>query len=166
MPVPPISQPLRVLAPGIFRPLALILAVAVAVVGTGLAACDPDVHTRGNLASASALEEIRVGQSSRAQVASALGTPSTTSLFDKQETWFYIGAQTQQYAIWPTEELSRQVVAITFDKQGIIESVKLLDKDDGTQLAVVDRTTPTAGRELNIIQQLLGNIGRFSPSPK
>jgi len=137
-------------------------AVAALALATGLAACDPDVYTRGNLPPPSALNSIEVGQSSQAQVASALGTPSTTSMFDSEETWFYIGARTQQFAVWPPEELARQVVAITFDQRGIVDSVRLLDKDDGTELAVVDRKTPTAGQELTILQQLLGNLGRFN----
>ncbi len=135
---------------------------AVIVLAAGLAACDPDVYTRGNLPPQAALNSIQVGQSSQAQVTSALGTPSTTSLFDNQETWFYIGSRTQQFAVWPTEELARQIVAITFDQTGIVDSVRLLDKEDGTELSVVDRKTPTAGQEMNLIQQLLGNLGRFN----
>lgn len=144
----------------------LATAAAILALGSALSACSPDVHTRGNLPPDASLESIKVGESSQAQVASALGTPSTTSMFGTDETWYYIGARTQQFAIWPTEELARQVVAVRFDEQGTVESVSLLDKDDGTQLAIVDRRTPTAGQEMNVVQQLLGNLGRFNTEGK
>lgn len=144
------------------RTLGAAATVLMLALAPAISACSPDVHTRGNLAKPAALDSLKIGESSRAQVTSALGTPSTTSLFDEQETWFYIGAQTQQFAVWPTEELSRQVVAVHFDQRGIVDAVQLLDKDDGTEIAVVDRKTPTAGQQLTIVQQLLGNIGRFS----
>lgn len=148
--------------PRLRQRLAVAASALLLAFGPVLSACSPDVHTRGNLAKPAALDSIKIGESSRAQVVSALGTPSTTSLFDDQETWFYIGAQTQQFAVWPTEELSRQVVAIRFNDAGAVDSVRLLDKDDGSELSIVDRTTPTVGQEMSIIQQLLGNIGRFS----
>jgi hypothetical protein len=34
--------------------------------------------------------------------------------------------------------------------------------DDAQQIVPVDDTTPTLGRELGLLQQLLGNIGRFN----
>ena len=37
-----------------------------------------------------------------------------------------------------------------------------LDENAGTQVELVERTTPTAGRDLNFIEQMLGNVGRFS----
>ena len=55
------------------------------------------------------------------------------------------------------------MLAIAFDSQGIVQDMKVYDKSDGRLVAMVDRQTPTHGNELTIIQQMLGNLGRFSP---
>lgn len=130
---------------------------------TGLiAACAPDVASRGNMPAAYQLTQIESGSTSKPEVAALLGSPSTTSLFDGGETWFYIGARTQQYAVNPVHEIERQVVAVTFDSSGTVAGVKTLDENDGRDVAMVERETPTAGNELGFMEQLLGNLGRFN----
>ena len=41
--------------------------------------------------------------------------------------------------------------------------MRVYGQEDGRTIAYVDRTTPTEGNELTLIQQLLGNLGRFNP---
>lgn len=127
-----------------------------------VAACAPDVQNRGNMPAESQVSTISPGASTRSDVIAALGSPSTTSLFDNGESWFYIGGHSQQYAFFPITELDRQVLAISFDQQGTVTSVRTLTKEDGADIQVVERITPTAGNEMTIMQQLLGNIGRFN----
>lgn len=138
--------------------------VAVPLAAIGLTACSPDVMPRGNLPPAASLAQVEPGESSRQQVLSLLGSPSSTSLFGEQEVWYYIGAQTTQYAIYPTRELSRQVITVRFDRSGIVEDMTVLNREDGTEVVLADRTTPSASRDLNVIQEILGNVGRFTPS--
>ncbi|MFA7430021.1 MAG: outer membrane protein assembly factor BamE [Rhodospirillaceae bacterium] len=141
----------------LFPALAVLAPMAVA-----LAACSPDVTPRGNMPSPSVLAQVVPGETSRPQVVSLLGTPSSTSLFDGGEVWYYIGARTTQYGVFQTEELERSVIAIQFDDAGRVDQMTSLDKDDGTEVVLVNRTTPTAGNELNVFQQMLGNVGRFN----
>jgi len=56
-------------------------------------------------------------------------------------------------------------VAIHFDPSGVVEDVKVYGPDDARQVKLVDRTTPTAGKEITVLQQLLGNVGRFNTAP-
>lgn len=147
------------------RGLRTILVVTVPLV-TLLPACSAEVVPRGNLPNAASLERVVPGETTRAQVSSLLGTPSSTSLFEDQETWFYIGAKTTQYAFYPTEEVDRKVVAVTFDGNGVVKEVRALDQEDGVPVKIVERKTPTVGNELTIIQQMLGNLGRFNKPPE
>lgn len=125
-----------------------------------LGACAPDVVARGNKPTEARLAQIEPGNQTRAEVAALLGTPSTTATFDN-ETWYYISAQTQQYAVFAREELQREVVAISFASDGTVSEVRNLTLEDGTDVAIVQRETPTLGNEMSIVEQLLGNIGRF-----
>ncbi|MCA1939890.1 MAG: outer membrane protein assembly factor BamE [Caenispirillum bisanense] len=128
---------------------------------TVLAACSADIAPRGNEPAPELLAQVKPGELTRGDVRALLGSPSTTSAFG-DETWYYISSQTTQWAFNATEELQRQVVAISFDERGIVKDVRTMDESAGRDVEIVDRTTPTPGREETIIQQLLGNLGRFN----
>jgi len=52
---------------------------------------------------------------------------------------------------------------MVFDGQGVLREIKSRDQSDSLSVQVVSRTTPTPGNESTFLQQLLGNIGKFSP---
>jgi outer membrane protein assembly factor BamE (lipoprotein component of BamABCDE complex) len=58
--------------------------------------------------------------------------------------------------------IDRRVVAIEFDQNDIVTAMNEYGLEDGRVIDLQTRTTPTHGRKLTILQQLLGNIGRFS----
>ena len=52
-------------------------------------------------------------------------------------------------------------MSIKFDDKGFVSDIKSYGTEAGKTVNVVDRKTPTEGRDFSIIQQLLGNLGRF-----
>lgn len=141
-----------------FRFRTLIAAVAAAGF---VAACSPNLSNHGNIPDKELIESIRIGKSNRDQVAAMLGTPSTIATFNK-EAWYYVGSRKSQVAFWEPDLLERKVLVVRFDKKGVVQQVERLDKMDGREVQVVDRKTPTRGKELTILEQLIGNIGKFS----
>lgn len=142
----------------------LIPAILAGVV-LALAGCAKDIDQRGNLPTDESLAQLAVGEQTRQDVQTLLGTPATTAIFS-DETWFYISAHTTQYAFYKTHELDRTIYVVTFDEHGILKSVNKLDMKDGHPVQIASRETPTKGREYSLLQQLLGNIGRFSGPSK
>lgn len=137
-----------------------------AVLGAGLMAapllaCSPVVDARGNLPTPERLAQVKPGVIKRDDVLALLGTPSTIAAFD-EDTWYYISARTEAVAFFEPETVERTVVAIAFDKDGVVEKVQTYGLGDGRDVDLVGRETPTAGKDMTIIQQLLGNVGRFS----
>lgn len=125
-----------------------------------LSGCAKDIEARGNLPTPEALARLAPGEQTRQDVEAILGTPATTALFD-EENWYYISAHTTQYAFYPNHELDRTVFVVTFDQRGILSGVRRLSLDDGQQVAINQRATPTKGREVGLLEQLLGNVGRI-----
>ena len=126
-----------------------------------LGACTPKIDVRGNFPDPERLAEIAPGQQSRTEVEEILGTPSTIAVFD-QETWLYVSQRTETLAFFEPEVKERKVVILKFDKDGIVSKVETLSAEDGNRIEPVDRTTPTAGNEFTLIDQLFGNLGRFN----
>ncbi|WP_041794330.1 outer membrane protein assembly factor BamE [Pararhodospirillum photometricum] len=129
----------------------------------GTAGCSHDINAHGNLPTEEAMGRLKVGEQTRADIQTILGTPSSTSLFGG-ETWYYISNQTAQVAFYAPEELRRQVIAVRFDDQGVLQGVDRLSREDGRVVEVVKRETPTRGTEANFFQEFLGNLGRVSAS--
>ncbi|MDG2243780.1 MAG: outer membrane protein assembly factor BamE [Rhodospirillaceae bacterium] len=125
-----------------------------------LGGCAKDINARGNLPPEQALSQLQPGQQTRQDIQLILGTPSTVSTLG-DETWYYVSAITTQYAFYSSEELKREVYALSFDERGILQEVKNLGLEDGEDLQIVERETPTMGREFSLIEQLIGNLGRF-----
>lgn len=123
-------------------------------------ACTPIVATRGNMADPERLAEIKPGASRQEDVAGLLGTPSHVGTFD-QSVWYYIGQKTEKTAFFQPEVVERRVVVVQFDQQGVVTAMKTLDASQGQDVEMVDRVTPTSGRELGFLEQLVGNVGRF-----
>ncbi len=135
-----------------------LVAFVVVLVG---AACESRLDTRGNLPDPERLAEIRAGQHTREEVSEILGSPSSVAVFD-QETWYYISKRTETVAFFEPEVNQRQVIILRFDDQGVVTEVTSLGLEDGHVIEPVDRVTPTAGNELTLIEQLVGNLGRFN----
>lgn len=140
------------------------IAIAVAA-GFFLAACSPRVAVRGNLPREEQLSKIVVGKQNRHEVADILGTPSTLGTFD-DNVWYYISRKTENYAFFDEKVADQQVIAIYFDDKDIVQKIYRYDKDDRRQVGMIDRTTPTAGKELSVFEQLIGNLGRFGGGQK
>jgi outer membrane protein assembly factor BamE (lipoprotein component of BamABCDE complex) len=139
------------------------LALAGGLMASVMAGCAPIVDTRGNMVDSDRMATVKVGQTSREQVLQALGSPSATALFD-DESWYYIGKRTETLAFFAPEVLEQQVVIIRFDSNGVVSGIDRLEKEDGNQVQLVQRTTPTAGAEMTFLQQMFGNLGRFNPA--
>ncbi len=135
-------------------------AALVCCAGLLLSGCSKDINARGNLPPDVALEQLEPGEQTRQDVQVILGTPSHVASFDG-ETWYYISALTTQYAFYSVEELERDVYALTFDERGILTEVKRFGLEDGEEVQFAERETPTMGREFSLIEQLIGNLGRF-----
>lgn len=140
------------------RPPFLLAAAAAAL----LVACAPSRDIRGYVFSAEAVEGLAPGIDDRASVLAALGTPTTVATFDDNQ-WYYISRTTDTVAFRDPEVLQQKVVVVEFNERGLLAGVRQFDWADGYQIDPVERTTPTRGRELGILEQLIGNIGRYNP---
>lgn len=144
------------------RPLGRISAVLGACVLTAAAAgCSSTVDTNGYVFREGDIAEIRPGAQTKEGVLQLLGTPSSRAAFD-DDIWYYIGERNRHLAFFDPELMERQVLVVRFDDAGFVEGTEVLTKEDGSQVALVSRETPTAGHELTFLEQLLGNIGRFN----
>ncbi len=94
-----------------------------------------------------------------------LGTPSSVVPFS-DDTWIYISRKVSTIAFLDPRVLEQNVVVVQFDQGGVVQDVRRYTLEDGKAIDPVTRKTPSPGKELTFLEQLVGNIGRFNPADK
>ena len=134
--------------------------VTAGVLASSLVACDKTIRVHGNMPDPEVIAEIQPGVDDRNGVVDKLGSPSAVSTFIDNK-WYYIGQRSEQFAFLDPDILERSVLVVSFGEGGLVDDTLLYTLEDGQIVAPIDRITPTEGKELNLLQQLFGNIGRF-----
>jgi outer membrane protein assembly factor BamE (lipoprotein component of BamABCDE complex) len=134
-----------------------ILAVA------GLAACAPIRDVRGYVPDEEKVATVSLGADTRDSVQEKLGTPSSTATFG-DPTWYYISTEQERYAFFKPDVTKRQILAIQFADDGKVNDIRKYGIQDGQVIALVDRETPSRGKEMTFLQQLFGNMGAMPAS--
>ena len=135
----------------------LSAATALAIIAS---ACAPTMAHHGYLAyDAKPSTDIKVGDT-QATVLDKLGAPSQTSVYDPTE-WYYIDQTSMKMTYKMPKVVARGVTVIDFDPTGqTVTKVQTLALADGRDLTPNPNKTPTRGRSLTALEQLLGTVGR------
>jgi outer membrane protein assembly factor BamE (lipoprotein component of BamABCDE complex) len=131
------------------------------LIALALAACQPTIDQRGNLPDEKKISAIEPGVTTKEAVSQLLGTPSSVSTFG-DKTWYYISRRTEQTAFFNPQVLDQQVVVVAFDEGDVVRNVQHLNLADSRPVDPSSRETPSAGKELSFVEQLLGNLGKFN----
>src|SRR5579859_625411 len=136
--------------------------------GAGLmaaSACSPVNSYQGFQAVDHAPSDVKVGEDTRSTVLTRLGSPTAVSTFDK-DTWYYITQVSSRTAFYHPRVNKRDVVAISFRKSDDqVAAVNTFTLKDGRVIAYNSRETPTRGREMTVLEQLLGSVSAAGALP-
>lgn len=147
------------------RAPALALLAALVLAG-GIAACSPITSYSGFQAIDSDPKDVKVGEDTKSTVRAKLGSPSVQSTFDPN-VWFYVNQIKERVAFQRPRITARNVTAIAFNKDSeMVETVNVYTLKDGKVIAFNGRETPTRGREMTVLEQLLGSVGRGGLLPQ
>lgn len=126
-----------------------------------LAACSATYQNHGYVPRDDELEKVVVGEDTRASVAEKVGRPSSSGVLNTSG-WYYVGSRWKHAGWRAPEEVERQVVAISFAEDGIVENVERFGLEAGQVVVLSRRITDSNIRGVGFIRQLLGNIGNFT----
>jgi outer membrane protein assembly factor BamE (lipoprotein component of BamABCDE complex) len=134
---------------------------ALVTVVLAVAACSAVYRDHGYVPSETDLEAVVVGESTRDDVALAVGRPSSSGVL-AGGAWYYVGSRFKHFGPRAPQEIDRQVVAISFDEEGLVENVERFGLADGRVVALSRRVTDTNIKGLGLIRQLLGSLGKLN----
>lgn len=125
------------------------------------AACTPIQAQRGQYITDAEMSQLKPGTTAKAEVTALLGTPTTTSPFDAKQ-WYYIGEETKQIGVNLATPTARRILALTFDDSGTLVKQSVLGLEAAQNIPMRPGATRVIGKEPGLIQQLIGNVGRFN----
>jgi len=127
-----------------------------------ITACVKTEETRGYVTEFSDFNSVEPGKTTKEEVIKALGSPSSTSSFG-DETWYYIGMKMEKTAFLDPEIVKQNIFLVTFDDKGIVKEIGKKSEKDRRDIDISKETTPTEGNKVGVVEQFLGNLGRFNP---
>lgn len=140
-----------------FRPF-----LAFAVLASGLSACSSYDGTveHGYVMDKQSLSQINAGESAE-QVLAILGTPTTTSTVGGS-AWYYISQKTvRTVAFMKPKIVAQRVYAVYFDKAHNVSRTANYGLKDGKVFDFESNTTPTTGKNVDFLNNLVKNLLRF-----
>ncbi|WP_341213619.1 outer membrane protein assembly factor BamE [uncultured Limimaricola sp.] len=134
-----------------------------ALVGlAGLVACSPTERYHGYVPGDAVLETISLGESRDAVIEKA-GEPTTAGALGDNDV-YYVRSVFRHYGFLAPEEVTREVVAISFSPAGGVSNVERFDLSDGRIVPLTRRVTEDSVESGTFLRQLAGAAGNFDPS--
>jgi outer membrane protein assembly factor BamE (lipoprotein component of BamABCDE complex) len=139
------------------KTLATIALGAVLAGGTAtLSGCGGRIDRHGHVFTEADLQQVQTGMS-KDQVQMTLGTPDTTGTVGG-DVYYYISSTQRTRPMGKPRVVDRKVVAVYFDQQNSVRQVANYGLKDGVVFDFVKGQTPSSGKEVSALEQLLGNI--------
>ena len=126
-----------------------------------LVACTTQFRNHGYVPPAEDLALLEVGRDTRDTVAATIGRPSTAGLLN-DVGWFYVQSRYKLVGGMAPEEIDRQVVAITFTLEGVVENIESYGLADGQMVTISRRVTTPNVKSQGFLRQLFNNIGSIN----
>lgn len=135
-----------------------ILLTGLCFVALLTAGCAERVTTHGQVIKTRNVQQIVEGQHRKEDVQYLLGSPSAIGTFNTN-TWYYLSEKKTSTSFKKDVVDERRIITITFSDKGLVETVKDETTTDIRDISLNERTTPTYGQSLGILDQMVENIG-------
>lgn len=123
-----------------------------------LNACERSLETSGIYLNQAEIDQVTLGMSG-AQVQQLFGSPSYISAVD-ENFWAYIGTKLQVRLFQNPKPVERRILALHISG-GKVQDIIVLDLKNAQKIFPNPERTPSSGRTISLLEELLGNVKRF-----
>lgn len=139
------------------RRIVLVAALTLSV------ACSPVIRNHGYVPLEEELSLLTVGVDTRQSVTDLVGPPSSGGVL-QGGNHYYVSNRFRHLGAFAPQEISREVVAISFDEGGVLTNIERFGLEDGQIVALSRRVTDSPVQNSTFLRQLLGSLGNFDAS--
>lgn len=128
-----------------------------------VSACTFQTKHRGYVFPENLESEIR-GIKKTSDLQAKLGSPQVKTAYG-EPVWIYYGADENYHGPMPVSYDNKTALLVWTDNGGNIRNTKIMKNSDFSDMKIAEgKTEIPAAIELNALQELFNNIGRFSPA--
>ena len=106
-------------------------------------------------------KELQVGKTTKNEIVELLGSPSTTSNFDDEQSWIYINSEFKRFVFLDGSNTDQKILILSFN-QNTLKNKELLSKNDINNIEYEETLTDSRGKKVNWIKDFFSNL---NPDP-
>ena len=106
-------------------------------------------------------KDLQVGKTTKNEIVELLGSPSTTSNFDDEQSWIYISSQFKKFIFLDGSNTDQKILILSFN-QNTLKNKELLSKNDINNIEYEETLTDSRGKKVNWIKDFFSNL---NPDP-
>tara|TARA_Y100000590_G_C15207127_1_gene821010 strand:- start:39 stop:497 length:459 start_codon:yes stop_codon:yes gene_type:complete len=106
-------------------------------------------------------KKLNIGKTTKKEILELLGSPSTTSNFDKEQSWIYISSEFKKYVFLDGKNTNQEILILSFNAD-ILNNKELLSKNDIKDIKYEETVTDSRGKSINWIKEFFTNL---NPDP-
>lgn len=125
-----------------------------------LGACSATYQNHGYVPTDTELGEILVGVDTRETVGQSIGRPTSVGVLENKN-WYYTQSRWRHYAYKAPQVIDRQIVAVSYTENGVVENIERFTLEDGRVVALSRRVTDSNIKGISFLRQLMGNLGNL-----
>ena len=107
------------------------------------------------------LNELQIGKTTKNEIVELLGSPSTTSNFDNDQSWIYISSEFKKFVFLDGSNTDQKILILSFN-QNTLKNKEILSKNDINSIKYEETITDSRGKKVNWIRQFFTNL---NPDP-
>lgn len=136
-----------------------VTAVA-AVLGAAVAGCSPIERYTGFIPPQEEIATLDIGVSTKDEVVALFGQPIADRAL-QNNTIYYAASKFERIGPFAPQEVSREVLAVSFDSNDRVRNVTRYGLEDGRVIALDRRVTNDGIADIGFLRQLLNSFGRI-----
>jgi len=143
--------------------LKIILKIIFAILFFQLNSCGLKVvETHGQIYEKNTnFKDLQVGKTTKNEIVELLGSPSTTSNFDDEQSWIYISSEFKKFVFLDGSNTDQKILILSFN-QNTLKNKELLSKNDINNIKYEETLTDSRGKKVNWIKEFFTNL---NPNP-
>ena len=107
------------------------------------------------------LNELQIGKTTKNEIVELLGSPSTTSNFDNEQSWIYISSEFKKFVFLDGSNTDQKILILSFT-QNTLKNKEILSKNDINSIQYEETITDSRGKKVTWIRQFFTNL---NPDP-
>ena len=107
------------------------------------------------------LDELQIGKTTKNEIVELLGSPSTTSNFDNEQSWIYISSEFKKFIFLDGSNTDQKILILSFN-QNTLKNKEILSKNDINSIQFEEAVTDSRGKKVSWIKSFFTNL---NPDP-